>query len=378
MKKIGIGCFHFKATKKVSHKEYIILLKNELDKITNISNLEIDVDEKSWRSGFLPEISKRLNRENYDFETSSGYYPAFIRGSIKFDIFIPKKTQNKIYEPWSYKNNENFNVEIYFTTTFTFTVIEPKFSQDNEGGSSSVMLVREFIIEELKNINSSIELEIIGPSPFHVDVELELIEETKIKSEKLNPENLPIFTNVLHKKGYDKLKIYGSNLVYGKNEDILKKTAIKILSDELSLFYFEKLSRNHKLHQISELNHLLSEAKENFYIKRWKYKKSISEIIEKLYIKIVELKYYQIIFIQKINKQYSDLRKINKCLYLEKLDQDNNEAIFSDEAIENISSLVNFMEKRDSHYNNNINLFVSTIIGVILGVCFTFVFGTLK
>ncbi|MCF7831661.1 MAG: hypothetical protein K9M36_02100 [Candidatus Pacebacteria bacterium] len=369
MKKIGLGCFHFKATQKMSPEEYIKYLKEDLDKITNISNLKIDIQENSFRSGFIPS-DEEIKEENFNFEDATGFFPSFCEGKISFDLFIPKKMQEKALG-WGfcYKSNEFFKVEIYFNYYFTFTIIEPRKLLDTEESSWAVVCVREFIKNEIEN-NKEIrfELEVLGPSPFHGDFEIELLDNSNINTEYLNKENLKIFTKIVPTSSYDLVKINGSQTNF-KNEEDFKKFVINELSEEFSLYYLQVLFRNYKLNMRQIIDKLAVKAKSGFGIEWWQANifRRTSSRIEKLFLKVVELKYYNISFSQNINQRMKDTEREKGVFHLKeffKIEDDDQE---EQQYLSSISDLVDFMDKKQSNRTNNTYLFVTTMVGATLG-----------
>lgn len=364
MKKIGLGCFHFKVKEYISFTEYTKLLKEDLDKITNISNLQILDIEDGFMSGFLP--IEEENIEKFNFEDSTGFYPSFFRGKIIFDIFIPKKAQNKIFDEISYQTNETFRVEICFNQIFTFSIIEPKSIKDYEDGSLSVALVREFLKSELENNkDSKFELEVLGPSPFHADFELELLDNLEFNNKHKNTNNSKIFLEIIPTDSYDLVKIIGSKDNF-KNENELKHFIVERLSEEFALFYLQTLGENYKAQLWNKVEILLNEAKQNYLKKWWQFKYPMSTKIEKLFLGLVEFKHHNISFSQQINENVARIKREKGYFFLKEFIE-NKDIGVSQELIGNVSDLINFMDRKQSGYTNNLYFVIVTIVAAMVG-----------
>ncbi|MEI6296141.1 MAG: hypothetical protein WCO84_00660 [bacterium] len=367
MIKFGLGCFHFKLKEYASFDNYTKLLKEELDKVTNISNLEIVNIEDGIKSGFLPIDQEDI--EKFNFEDSTGFYPPFFLGKISFDIFIPKKAQNKVADEISYHNNEFFKVEIYFGYIFTYTIIEPQNTLSHEDGSLAVILVREFLSRELGDIkDSKFELEVLGPSPFHADFELQLIEESDFKKKSIN--NLKLCVEITPKDSYDLVKIFGSKECF-RNIKEFRKFAIEKLSEEFALFYLQTLGENYKSQLWNKVDVLLNKAKKNYLKKWWQFKYPTSSIVEKLFLGLVDFKHHNILFSQQISGEVEKIKREKGVFFLKEFIE-NKDINISQEAIENVSDLINFMDRQQTIYTNNLYFAIITLIAVIVGAVLSF------
>ncbi|MGN6146980.1 MAG: hypothetical protein ACTHPD_00420 [Rhizomicrobium sp.] len=171
MKAIGIGCYWF-ANKKYrsgefegfSFEEYIRQLHSALERVDNVSNVEIDLDE-NFLSGPLLTFSDR----------DENFLPMFSAGSVSFDIFMPARLQEKYAFELAVGNGiENFHVDVryLYDTPVAFISFdlpaEPKDWRDLSP-SFAVAFIREHLKAKLSH-DPNIELGFLGPSPLHADI----------------------------------------------------------------------------------------------------------------------------------------------------------------------------------------------------------------
>jgi hypothetical protein len=94
-------------------------------------------------------------------------------GVITFEVNIPARLQKFTY--LANDEIENFRVTVVFDYVHPVTYIECLDAPGNvEHPSSALVIVREFLREELGKRDSSVRLLVLGPSPFHADFSLEV------------------------------------------------------------------------------------------------------------------------------------------------------------------------------------------------------------
>jgi hypothetical protein len=163
----GVGCFHFWPTAKppftLKIDEYSEHLRETLESIPTVSNIEIDVDPTT------PEIhvtEKLLTlSEGEDFLP----HPSFL--DISFDVYIPYRIQEEITDEITSQKTktENFTVHIRYAYEAPLTFVELLNPLEAPDPSQGVQIVREYLNREINSSVSKVRFEALGPSPFHAD-----------------------------------------------------------------------------------------------------------------------------------------------------------------------------------------------------------------
>ncbi|MEA2112954.1 MAG: hypothetical protein U9P50_03225 [Patescibacteria group bacterium] len=363
-KQVGIGCFHIKLDEQ-GPGSYLKKLKEVLEAIPSINNIEIS-DSGFYKGGFLP-INENIEDNVETFDSGTGFYPSFSNAKVSFDVFIPQRIQKKISPFNLYCESENFKVAIYYTHIFTFTVVEPTKSIAEGEGSVSVVVIREFLKNEFDKCEEEIELETLGPSPMHIDYELEL------KNKKFIQDNSDIFTTnlgikITKKKSYDLFRLYGDEekITSLKN---LKSILVRELEDELSLYYLVMLSNTYELRLWDEIEDLMTNIRKAFGNKWWSIetkKYFVGKKIEKLFIKLSFFKQYRISFKYLVKEKEKNILLNRESVILKEY-IDNELLDINDDVIEDSFGLVNFFDRKYSNYINNFYLVYSVILGGIIG-----------
>ena len=164
----GIGCFNFGIKRlppfKLTGKQYIADLKSSLELIPSISNIKIDVDES------FESIDTEVTEPIQSIEDDFGFFPSPMSSfRLQFNIFIPFRIQKELHSRKVRANTENFRVYTKTAYHFIVTYVELLDSLNDCTPSDGVIVVREFLKKQFKEIKSNIRFECLGPSPFHAD-----------------------------------------------------------------------------------------------------------------------------------------------------------------------------------------------------------------
>lgn len=183
----GVGCFHFVDDdwdfEYSSPSFYSAQVRSLLQSVDNISNIEVNIG-----SGFL---MFPLEPETTDYGGNGPFNPCPSSGHISFDVFLPERVQRQSFDDTFIQGCENFRVYISYDYDFPVTVIAPVGDYDisEDGFSSSVPIVREFLFEKL-GTKEGVRFSYMGPSPFHAEFFL-----------KISPEDHGMTIN--KRRGYD-------------------------------------------------------------------------------------------------------------------------------------------------------------------------------
>ena len=163
----GIGCLYFVPAEPVSGNgwstRYKALIRAALEAIPNVNNLVIEGGEDAYLLGApLP-----LHVPDY------APYP--LRLKIEFDLYIPARIQGQllVLVREGFVGSEHFHVKLAYDLMplAMVTATEPG---GWRAGSDYIVLVRNYLERELDK--SVVALSSLGPSPFHSDFLLELVQ----------------------------------------------------------------------------------------------------------------------------------------------------------------------------------------------------------
>ena len=166
----GVGCFYFVPTEPIPEtgqsERYRELIRRALEQIPNANNISIEGGE-DFDKRLLP---RWLSLHSPDFGTC----PLFL--NIEFDLYIPARIQEQVLDRLrgGFVESEHFHVKLFyhFMPVVMITATEPG---GWEEGSAYIVLVREYLKRELDP--SVVGLSCLGPSPFHSDFFLELVQQ---------------------------------------------------------------------------------------------------------------------------------------------------------------------------------------------------------
>ena len=169
----GVGCFYFVPTEPVPQSgqsaRYRELIRGALEAIPNVNNIDIDGGEDIGLLG--APLQDRWPSLDAPFFAP---YPLWL--NIAFDLYVPARIQEQILSPVleGSVGSEHFHVKLVygFMPLVMITATEPN---GWEEGSAYVVLVREYLERELDQ--SVVGLSYLGPSPFHSDFFLDLVQQ---------------------------------------------------------------------------------------------------------------------------------------------------------------------------------------------------------
>ena len=220
----GVGCFYFVPTEPApatgQNARYRDLLRGALEAIPNANNIVIEGGEDPDPL-LLPLDGRWSSLDASVFNA----YPSYL--NVEFDLYIPARIQDEILNHLDeeFVGSEHFHAKLVHSDMplVVVTATEPDGWRD---GSTYIILVREYLKRELDE--SVVRLSCLGPSPFHSDFFLELVQQQDC-SLTVRREN-PTHGYSQHRCSY-KCTRSNDNVI-----DVLSKV-LEELTPELSLFY---------------------------------------------------------------------------------------------------------------------------------------------
>lgn len=372
MKLFGVGCLHFSfkegISKEITVQDYVDEIKASLEKLATISDVECYFNEDIKNAKIDISSSNQIS----DREPC---YPQILDFELSFNLYLPKRVQAEIInckQDYLHTDTENFRIIFKHDWHGPFTIIESIGARKESKPSTAIQIVREYFKKEIHNVSDILQLECIGPSPFHADFELS-------KCESQSFDNVSEF-KLTHTKqlGYDKLHFeYIEDEFSSENEAF--EYLIHKISSEIAFFYELKVmhsSRSHDWYIIQSKLQELLELEDGLYKKTIKDRYSKKpKLLHSLYREIGIFKGQEIYIRNIYEENYFNVYKNgNDNVYIKS---------FVDGAIENwsnypvkeTSEIVSYFESKSSRSIELSVIFLAAVFGGTIGATITVLFG---
>lgn len=361
----GIGCFHFSFKKQIPFEfngsDYVDALKKTLEGIPNVSNVQINCPDD-----FI-NYKEKIDDEDYFSSEGLNLFPYPSLGmDVQFEIFIPERIQNEITRlSRNELYTEHFRVKNIYTYFLPFAFVELINPSQIPNPSIAVMIIREFLKSQINKEENAINLECLGPSPFHADFYL------TPGDYKDSNEILRCVVNKL--KGYDSIKFEYDDRIITKSIDA-KEYFLEEVGDEFGLFYHINNGDLIRMQQWENLQALLAELIELNKTTGLKYTwfriTQVYGLIQEITIMLTEFESADIDFKYEINKEFRDINRERTEGYLnEYLKEEINE--IRNYPTNQVREILNLIENRRSKRIENLIAIFSALIGGIVGSLIT-------
>ena len=372
MKLFGVGCLHFSFKsglyKEITVQEYIDEVKRSLEKLSTVNDIEVFFDEDIKDAKISLSSSTQMN----DGEPC---YPHISHFELSFSLYLPKRVQAEVMnckQEHLDTDTENFRVIFKHDWHGPFTVVECIGAGQESSPSAAIKIVREYFRKEIESVSDILQLDCIGPSPFHADFFLD-----KCKTEPSS--KLSLF-ELVHTKllGYDELHFYYCEGDF-QSQDIALEFLISEISHEIAFFYQLKImqsSRSYDWYVIQSKLQELLEIEEEGYKKTLKDRFSIKpKLLNNLYREIGIFKGKEIYQKNIYENDYFNIYKNG--------DDRVHFKSFIDGTLENrpsypvkeTSEIVRYFEGKSSRSVELTIIFLAAVFGGTIGATITVLFG---
>jgi len=242
----AFGSMHFaldvETPFELSGADYVAKLEGVLGGLPNVSAVDVNFPRRFRESRW------KLPHEPPSLRELGGPFPFSQFGSVDFVLTPPRESMKMIGRPELKEFEEQpLHVRIAYGFSMPVALVEPIRHFIPRSPSSAVIVVRELLRHHLSEKRPGLKLEILGPSPAHLDVFL--------KGEDATTAEDPDWTFELRGRavaGYDQLEItYNRTLVPASEAGTALLHAIQT---ELDLFYRARQMEEHRRSQWSDLN----------------------------------------------------------------------------------------------------------------------------
>lgn len=237
----GAGCLTFRVPNCQSVTTWFSQVENALSRLASIDEIQVVNRGNEFAAG--------CTTVDYD----NGSVESFMQpsaGGISFKVAIPERLQkgrtSGIGDGHATLGATEFRVYVQFEYYGPVTFVECLNSRlgDEALGSEGVIIVREHLKSELDRAGGAAELVVVGPSPFHVDFRVTVIDD-------VDPGDVEV-VRVMRRPGYDlcEFTFYGDYPLSQLKEEI----AFEMIGEELSVFYELVRGSNEAGHELQRLN----------------------------------------------------------------------------------------------------------------------------
>ncbi|WP_329120234.1 hypothetical protein [Streptomyces sp. NBC_01465] len=220
----GIGSIFPQLKEPGNYESWADEVERTLNLIPSIRKLEV----KGGRSSF-----RWFDVEDADGRNDLIHHPIPVHGNVAFTINIPARAQDRLNPWWKASVDsevEEFVVFLELDTAYPYALVV--FYSDNMiKPSSAVVIVREFLKEELEKLGdrSTLELTTLGPSPFHAEFYIKEGDQGDFVTPGLN-------ALVRHGRGYSECEFFFDKKVFESAAHVLDEVRKKI-GPEFANFY---------------------------------------------------------------------------------------------------------------------------------------------
>lgn len=369
-KTIGVGCMHFgfkgtKASLTYNSKVWKQELEQLLGSITNISDIE--VTEPDIETDIEFEDRKKIpNLADGDCFPCSSLNDM----NVKFKLYLPMRIQKDITgysNPRTY--TEYFLIDMSYSYYMPVTIVTPIDPSECPDPSIAVMLVRKFLEQKFEESDFNyIDLQSIGPSPFHADFYIVERDNTFFE----NNENYSV--NEEKNIGYNIIEINYNKENFENVDDFWLDIEQSII-DEFGIFYKIIQLKNKVCDDWYNLEDLLDSMVKDFKKNEtFGIRRSIGKFLDEILIKFSMFKMNEIVNNDNMNKMFSFKYEQEEGFIKDYLAYEIKEKrIYPSKEV---GELLYLFEQRRTKKTEYVMLIISALLGGAIGSLLTNLFAT--
>lgn len=376
MRAFGVGCFHFSIKNNINQVisigAYINEITKTLQKLTAASDVTVSFDQsfKHEKIETTPPNPKINNGDHC--------HPAIPFLNLTFKLYIPSRIQAGLIQVPERNLNtgtENFKITMRHEWHGPVSYVECLNAKEKSRPSTAIQVVREYLKQEITKLETFLEYDFLGPSPFHANFYLNEIDTGTIK----RPDEPAYVLKETKTPGYNTL-IFRYNPNDFQSEGEALEELQETLADELSFFY--ELNKDSycclkKWMEIQETTHSILDYEENKnsknLMKRFFEK---PKLFRKAFKDIGLFKGHLIFLKGQIERNYASIYKSGKRdTYLKAyIDQELSE--HSAYPLNETSELIKYFDQKSSKTIELLTILSAGILGGIVGSTITTAFGS--
>ena len=364
----GVGCWDFGLTcdfqRPLLLKQYISRLRQELEAVSSLNNLEILT---------LGEEDQELEVHEGSHvtpETEEAIFSGHLLRYVTFDLYIPFRIQEELCDSRtaSITETEHFRVHICYPYYGSVAYVELLTSESARHPSSAVRVVREYMDSQLHQLDCNVVFTYLGPSPFHADFFIEGYGNQQKFSNKLQVEkrDQPGYADIVVRFCDDDVKT---------TEDAFE-IVFDQLSDEFSLFYMIERNEQEMQERWSSIEQITEQLARTTTQVGWRQKlrtwRSRGRDLASLYLTLAKFQMDHTFASHHAETVYHHTYGQNKSYYVrDYIDSSVKER--REFPTKQLTQLLQFIENRRSKEIELAIIVVAAIIGGVVGSLVTLV-----
>ncbi|MBS4104462.1 hypothetical protein [Tsukamurella paurometabola] len=253
----GVGCMSLLpvdlifSVENPEPSQWAKTLRTALETIPSISNISVNIPAVNHPGPSIEQIrSKYLLLDGRHTNLSLADLNGPSNGTVRFEITIPERMHSLAkfssakslapYERFEVTTNYRYYGPVTFVRAVGATAPLPR-------PSAIVILVREFLRQQLAKTDTDVRLLSIGPSPFHADFHANFEHAT-------TADPLETLTYLWERlRGYDRVS-YAFKIPPESAVDDAYREVIDTLSDPLSAYYYCVTLENNRGNDVNQIN----------------------------------------------------------------------------------------------------------------------------
>lgn len=373
MKAFGIGSLHFSfkggEEKEITVQEYVDEVRATLERLSNVSDVDIYFDEDVINEKVDISESTHMN----DGDPCHPHIPFF---ELTFNLYLPLRVQAEVInrdQNYIHTETESFRVVFKHDWHGPFAVVELIGASENSSPSTAIQIVREYLKREIDSSGETLQLDYVGPSPFHADFFLNERKERlqdKVSNFELDHIKVP---------GYDRLIFSYLENQY-ESLDLAFEELISELSSEVAFFYELKIlhaKRSTDWDSIQSSLHELLEIEDESHKKTFKDRYSNKpRLLNSLYRDIGLFKGQEIYYKNIYEQHYFSIYKTEKHNVYLKTFVDASLENWTTYPIKETSEIVGYFQNRSNKSLELSVVMLAAILGGTIGAFITVLFGS--
>lgn len=372
MKAFGVGCLHFSfkggSKKEITVQEYIDEVRSSLEKLSNVSDVEMFFDEDVKDE----KIDISENTHMNDGDPCHPHIPFF---ELSFSLYLPRRVQSEVInrdQEYLDTDTDNFRVLFKHDWHGPFTVVECVSAGEESSPSTSIQIVREYLKREIDSNSEILKFDFVGPSPFHANFFLNQCKQKAFddsSSFELTHAKIP---------GYDNLKFEYQESKF-ESVELAFQALISEISSEIAFFYELKIINSRRISSWDRIQkdlHNLLELEDAGHKKTLKDRYSKKpKLLNSLHREIGLFKGQEIFDKNLRDQHYHSIYKSEKHNVYLKSFIDATLDNWSSYPVKETSEIVSYFEGKSNKSLELTVIFFAAVFGGAIGAAITVLFG---
>ena len=359
----GVGCFHFGMNLEPPYRfrpaDYAEIIRSLLSNLDTVGHFSVSPSPRA--------SSNELDLTEHALSIlHRGISPLSYIHAVEFSLRIPQRVQQDIVKkirghdyPWTGLGTDHVMVRTRYFFHGPVTVVECLDLDDkkHKRPSDAVVVVREYLKQKLKESATDIQLECLGPSPFHAN--FFLFDTNELEEPRVDH---------MKKRGYDIINLYPPAYISGD------RTAwvLQWMGDHLSFYYRMKrlgIQKRQQWERVAEAwGNLIEPPSSGSWSDRVRAPIRKRRAIASLVDGVLMFRAGMLSSRQASDSAWKNIQTKNDYLeFLDKSVDDVFEKTFSAYPTSEVLELAKFYETRDAKWRDRAYVLLAAVMGGAIG-----------